>query len=126
MSEKNEKRCPPHLWKVRFNGSFGSESFGELFAYCYYGNCPAKLSRAEIERRLVAGEHIAKLEADLSDCQAEIVAWEARAAVFVDQGELVERLKAVLLTIRDEVIGESAGKTWACRYVEEINKLLGE
>jgi hypothetical protein len=97
-------------------------------------------------------------ESKTEQLEAEIVAWEARAAEFVDQGELIERLKAecaglelmlsegaefdpcddceykkeierqkaVLLTIRDEVIGESAGKTWACRYVEEINNLLGE
>jgi hypothetical protein len=67
-----EKRCPPHLWKVRYDGNFGSDHFGELFAYCYYGGCSARLSRAEIERRLVAGEHIAELETDLSDCQSEV------------------------------------------------------
>jgi hypothetical protein len=48
-----------HNWKIYCDRNFASPTFGELGAACYYGDCPAKLTREQVNNRLTHADALA-------------------------------------------------------------------
>ena len=85
-----------------------------------------KLERLVVEnKRLYCGfEERKEIAAEVRTLEAEIEAWEAKAALFVEQGELVSKMEAVAEAAK--ALAESHYFATDFRYISNLRDALAD